>query len=537
MKFEKIFLNEKIFFYLILTLNIIPALSLKFFLTLDGPAHLYNGNIIKNLIVGHSQVINSMYVFNNIITPNWSGHFILAVLSLIFNGFMTEKIFIILNLIFLPISFRYLIKIVSPSNRNLSYLIFPFTYSFLFQCGFFNFCISFVFMFLTLGYWYKNSVKPHIRHVIMFTILLTITFFSHILIFVFLVTILTLLMIVNCLKDYNNLKVFVISLLKKSTILFLAALPSIFFMIQFLLNVKFESTTEKYPLNELIKWIINVRPLVLFNFEKESLISSYFIFIYLTVFIYTIIFRIKKVLSKHSDSIGALSSLKYGLVVSDVILLFSILILTLFFILPNSASAGMMSDRLCVIFFIFFIFWIAVQSLKRWFYLIIVISTLVLHFLLLLQHYPSFKDLSNTANEIYKTSKHIKKESIVLSINWTDNWILGHSADYVGAEKPVILLNNYEPFYKWFPLRWKEDSFPNILFGDQQYIKDTWWYSNHNSSCTKIIDYIMIIGNSTLLNEPNKQELKAVIIKSYNLVYKSNNSFIVLYELKNNYFN
>jgi hypothetical protein len=533
MSIKKTLLNEKIFFYLILILNIIPVLSLKFFLTLDGPAHLYNANLIKDLFIGNSPLISSLYKFNNVITPNWSGHFILAVLSFMFTGFMTEKIFIILNLIFLPVSFRYLVKSISPLNRNLSYLIFPFTYTFLFQCGFFNFCISFIFIFLTLGYWYKNEKKLSFKQIIVLSVLLTITYFSHILGFAFLGSLLTLLMVGTCLKNYGNLRVFVISVLKKSLVLFLAALPSIILMIQFFLNIKTESNHEKYPLHELFKWIINVRPLILFNFGKESQISQFFNLIYLSIFISTIIFRIKKVRSERNKRDNFLSALKQGLFVSDTILLFSLFVLVLFFLIPNGASAGMMSDRLCVLFFIFLILWLAIQSLQKWFYFIIMFLTLGLNILLLIEHYPSYVGLSDTADEIYKVSNHIKDESIVYSINWTDNWMLGHSADYLGAEKRVILLDNYEPNYKWFPLLRREDNFPKVLLGDQQYVKDTWWYSNPDSRFTRSIDYIMIFGNTGLLNDPIKHELKDALEKNYDLAYTSENNSYMLYALKN----
>jgi len=532
MNIKKILLNEKAFFCLIVLLNAIPVLSLKFFLTLDGPAHLYNGNIIKDLIVGNSPLINSLYEFNPVITPNWSGHFILAVLSLVFNGFITEKIFILLYLIFLPVSFRYLTNAISPSSRNLSYLIFPFSYAFLFECGFFNFCIAFIFMFFTLGYWYKNSEKPKIYHVIILCLLLTVTFFSHILIYGFLGAVLLLLMIGSCIRDFKGLKVFAGCILEKSLILFIAALPSLILLIQFLISIKFESTYEKYPFDVLLKWIIKVRPLILFNFEKESLITIFFIFIYLSALLYTVIIRVKSIASRQLHGGHFLFSLKQGIVVSDVILLFSFFLLTLFFIIPNSASAGMMSDRLCVGFFIFLIIWLAIQPYRKWFSYIIIVSTLVLHFSILITHYPSYKGLSNIANEIYKTSEYVKDESIVVSVNLTDNWMLGHSADYMGADKAIVLYN-YEAFYKWFPLRWNKDNIPDLLIGDRQTIKSIWWYSNPNSAIKRKVDYVMLFGSTGLLYEPNMQELKYVLYENYNLIYKSSDSYILLFELKN----
>lgn len=529
MNIKKILLNEKTFFALIIILNTFPLLSLKFFLTLDGPAHLYNGNIIKNLIVGNSPLISSLFTFNPIITPNWTGHFILAVLSLVFNGFLTEKIFILLYLIFLPVSFRYLIGSISPSNRNLSYLIFPFTYTFLFQCGFFNFCIAFIFMFFTLGYWYKNGEKPKIHHGIILCLLLTATFFSHILIYGFLGVILILLMTGSFIRDFKNLKVFTGELLKKSLILFIAALPSLILLIQFLLNIKFESTYEKYPFIVLLEWIIKVRPLILFNYEKESLITIFIFLLYFSALLYTVIFRVKNLISRRMHDTHSLSFFKHGVVISDVILLFSFFLLTLFFVIPDSASAGMMSHRLCVGFFIFLILWLAIQPYRKRVSYLIIGSALVLHFSLLIRHYSAHKRLSKIATEIYQSSKFVKEETFVVSLNLTDDWIIGHAADYMGADKAVVLYN-YEAFYQWFPVIWQKDNFPDLLLGDRCSVKNIWWYSNPKSTVKRRIDYVMLFGSTGLLYKPNLKELKDVLYKNYTLLYKSSDNSILLFE-------
>ena len=157
MNHNKFNLIEKYFFLLITGLNLIPILSRKFFPTLDGPAHLYNAQLIKSLLFDNYTLLGDFFIFNQEPIPNWTGHIILSFFNLFLPSFVAEKILLLSYMIGLPLSFRALIKTIAPSNRLFSYLIFPFTYSFVFFLGFYNFCIALVLILITLNYWVKHE--------------------------------------------------------------------------------------------------------------------------------------------------------------------------------------------------------------------------------------------------------------------------------------------------------------------------------------------------------------------------------------------
>gem|GEM_PF-4258636 len=48
-------------FSFLLFLNLIPILLLKYFVTLDGPSHLYNANLIKHLLLNTPPYITISY--------------------------------------------------------------------------------------------------------------------------------------------------------------------------------------------------------------------------------------------------------------------------------------------------------------------------------------------------------------------------------------------------------------------------------------------------------------------------------------------
>jgi hypothetical protein len=531
---KKLLLKENMFFYIILVLNTFPVLLVKYFYTIDGPSHFYNATLIKDLILGNSPLVTSLYKFNSMIPPNWTGHFIFSILSLFFNAALTEKIFTLLFIIFLPVSFRYLVKTISPSTRTLSYLIFPFTYTYLYEAGFFNFCISFIFLFLSLGYWYKHEGKFHIRQILLLSFLLILTFFSHILVFAVLEMLIVLITIGNELKENNNRKLLFANLFRRLSVLILASIPALILMINFFLKITPHSSNERFSSHELWMWVTNVKPLVLFNFTVESKISHYFALIYLAIFLYSVILRIKKIYENRAENTSFILAIRDSLFVTDLILLASFFILALLFLIPDGASAGMMSERLCLFFFILWITWLAIQTLPKWFYILIVIATLGVDTYLINAHWPGYKDLSNYACEINKAAQNIRNESIVYKVNWNDHWMLGHITDYLGTDKPIILTNNYEAELKWFPLVYKDKNLPKFIFDDQQFVKGISWGSNSDSSRVRKIDYIFIFGNILKLDEPKFQGLKNGLMKNYSLVYSSTNHAYLLYALKVN---
>jgi hypothetical protein len=523
MQFSKRYFNERTLFYTVLVIMCLPALTMKYFLTLDGPSHLYNSVVIRELLLGKSPLITYFYEFNPVITPNWTGHFIMAVLGLVFNGWMTEKIFILLYLALLPLSFRYLVLSVAPGNRNLSYLIFPFSYTFLFQCGFFNFCLAFILMFFTAGWWYRRQERLNAGNLIILALLLGVTWFSHSIVFAVTGAMLGLLTLASCIKENKSLKMFVAALIRRWAALLLAAVPAIVLMIHFLAGTNVNSPGVEVTKTELWLWLLYVKPLVVSNTDKEYVVTTLFTAVYLAIIIYTIIRRIRLIRT---------SSFVEAFEVSDGVLLLSLFALVLLFTVPANSGAGVMSDRLVAIFFMTWVTWLALQPLSGWLHKAVTGSTLVLTLVLLAGHFQAFSHFSGRAESFRRLSGYIGKEAIVLPVNWTGSWNLGHAAGYIGTDKPMVLLDNYETITTWFPLQWKAEGFPKVLMGNREWVEDTWWYSNHKSHEIRRIDHVVLYGRTERLDEPGKADLKKVLFDQYYLAYRSPDGFFLLFTLR-----
>ena len=165
----------------IILLNVILLFTTKFYPTMDGPSHLYNVEVIKQLIAGN-ETIAEFFDINPIAIPNWTGHFLLLLFRFFAPSWLAEKFLISLYIIMLPVSFRMLVRKLSGSY-GLSVLILPFVFNLLFHMGFYNYSLSFIFFFLAGTCWLNTFEKPaFFRYLVCFLFLLLI-YFSAILTF------------------------------------------------------------------------------------------------------------------------------------------------------------------------------------------------------------------------------------------------------------------------------------------------------------------------------------------------------------------
>ena len=154
---ERLLRWEPILFYLMLVLNWWPVLSVTYFPSLDGPAHLYNADLIQSILFEKDSFVADYFSFHREPVPNWTGHLLLMFLGFFFSALWTQKIFLIVLISALPLAFRALMKTAQPAHHWFSWLVFPFVYSFVFYLGFYNFLLGLVFLMITLAFNLRGS--------------------------------------------------------------------------------------------------------------------------------------------------------------------------------------------------------------------------------------------------------------------------------------------------------------------------------------------------------------------------------------------
>ena len=131
------------------------------------------------------------------------------------------------------------------------------------------------------------------------------------------------------------------------------------------------------------------------------------------------------------------------------------------------------------------------------------------------------------ASEIVKAGEGIKAGSVILPVNNNPYWYLSHFSNYLGVDKPMIILENYEADNAYFPLRWKPEGHPAMQAELPCY---TWRKTNHKVQA-KPIDYVFILGDTaTMEGYECNQALKILLSKQGKRTFKGEH--IELYQIK-----
>ncbi len=516
---------EPYFFLLVCLLNAIPLFLHRFFPTMDGPAHLYNSTLIGDVLFGDNS-LQDYYIFRGRPVPNWIGHFLLSIFDIVLPAWLAEKALLLSYFIFLPLSFR---KLVSQfGNVWASYLIFPFTYSLLFFMGFYNLSLSLIFLFVTIAYWVRHQDNLNTKKGLILFGLITAAFFSHVFIYAILLFTLFLFSLQSFLKQETRE---IGALVKKNLYLLAASALSLIFFFMFLGTSQLPSTDRQLPFYELVKWIEDVRPLIALDYDKERSFTRLIFYVAMTLSGMIIYQRFTKLDFKNGFTIQKITRSGFFLA-SDVFALIALLLLTLYIKVPDGAGAGMMSDRFCLLFYFFFITWIASQPLPK---RILIPTTFIILFLSykLIDFYKDpVKDMNTVAVELEKAGEHIEPYSTVLPINRSGHWLMPHVSNYAGINTPIVLLENYEASLDWFPIGWNNEKMPRYMFGDLAGSPCYWWKTDSEGK-KELIDYVLIFGGQPF-DENCQTEYDRIITTYYEPVYSSDSYKLELFKLKSN---
>ncbi len=512
---------EKIFFFIAILASLWPVLCSNVFAMLDAPAHMYNTKLIYEVIFKQNEAVKEFYIFNPLIVPNWTGHVLLLFLFTFFNGLWTQKIFIIIYLVFFPLSFRYLIR-ANKGNITLSYFAFPLSYSFFFFLGFFNFLIGLPIMFFGMAYWLKNYKKNKWNHYLILALFSLLVYFSHPILFAVWCLFIALLWLYEllCVLYFKNPYS---SFIKNSTYLISSVLPSVILAFLYIIYQPEAQNTVTLSTKELFSWILNIRSILVFSIINE-LKYSYVLTLGLLIFTTTALAYSVFLFIKEKEKLNSKHIMRFFWF--DL----SLLILIMYLILPDETNGGgFISSRLNFMFFISFTLGLASLNQFKFINIIFVALVLFMFHKQLFYYYSGMALLNKNAETLIKINDYIDENACLISVDKTQNWMQGHLCNYVGVDKTVIMQHNYEASKKYFPLIWNTKQKPELFFGNLKAYNPCVWLMPSENGVSKEADYVLIYGNN-LLGEPCDSLINNAIESNYTLYFKSSDDFVKLYK-------
>jgi hypothetical protein len=519
----------KFWFVILVFLNASPILIFQYYPTLDGPTHLYNANLLKEILINRNEHVQQFFALNHEIVPNWTSHFILVLFRLVFSPVLSNKIFLLIIAIGLPLSIFSFITRITPQNKLLTVFSLPFVYIYLFGLGFYNYCLSLVLLFITLNYWIHNKKhKPILKILVMF-ILVTISYFSHIYLFI------TLLVAVGFYTIYQLISQIILNEKKYQKylidllLLLAISLPALILLYKFLIVKEVPSLNNRLPVAELVKYIVDVKPIIIHNYLAEVKFTRILFILVLVLFTYSAFkFFIEL---KHFQLKQSLLSIKTYLFLITLIFLF----LFIFYSNPDS-DGGYIPVRICTILYLFIFCWLSTLNYPGFIKIISFITILIINFSVLMIEHKSLAEEDRLGKKFIEASLFVKENSTILPVRHWDKMLDLHYAHLLGLNKPVVILENYEATTCHFPVVWNPAGVPEINFGDT-IITDICLYTKfpENPVSETLVDYAIVWGDEDM--NDCKRELMNIINDNYDLVYNSQDSIVKLYKLKPEYYN
>lgn len=100
--------------------------------------------------------------------------------------------------------------------------------------------------------------------------------------------------------------------------------------------------------------------------------------------------------------------------------------------------------------------------------------------------------MSRSCYQIYDTGWRIEKNARIYCMNFSTHWLEGHVLNYLGADNSLVLYDNYECYQNYFPLKWKDQEFIQVINND-------FYAGAYTKAVIDHVDYVAV------LDEPDQK--------------------------------
>lgn len=479
----------------------------SWFPTVDGPAHLYNSKLILDALTGTAELPAYMQWGN--LTTNWLGHGILVILLAIMSSEWAETCIQLLQVLGLPLAFRFMIRSVR-GNMAFAVLAFPYSYSFLFFYGFYNFNIALILALLTFGLWWRDHTSASLGNRISVMTLAILTAFAHIFGLAFLLLLVGTSVLIRTIRNWNT------GMLKEAVTSFLPFIPSMGLLMAFVVSSTETQGPDVYqPISELWKSLVRVASSKGIEYGKEGVFSQWILYVHILML--TALPFVLRRQDRESSSLGIALSLATALLLSA------------YFILPDGKEgyAGFVNSRLLLLFFTLLALTMSIVKWPRWISFGVLTIITYISIGMLGVYINANRANGQMASALVGLSDSIRPGSVVVPFIASDKFILGHISGYLGVQQNVILLDNYEAALSYFPLSWKKSALPNFTVNGQHHLASCPSWPTNSANAELEVDYVLLVED-----RPSEctAHLRAMLDSTHTLINSESTGPLFLYE-------
>lgn len=428
--------REQLSFFIWVLLHALPIIVIPFFMSYDGPAHLYNSRLLAEWLGPNRLWFEGFLFLQQEPLPNWITYLLLAGFGEITNYFIADKLLQVIYVFSTLYGFRYLVRSFQPKASLLTWL--GSILVFHSMTGMYNFSMSLPLLMWTSGFYYRQSGIFRPRALGILFLLSLALYFAHIT--GYLVTGLFCGFILleqqgvawrqGTFKLGAALRAFALTLL-----FFLPTLG----MAGYFIAKRSDATTHAFSTELLLEKLFRMDALILFNVGKESFILK-FVFLFIALGLlhfweHRKAFRLK----------------------IQALWLVIIVMLTLYFVVPDASMGASYTSVRLQLFFIFFAFVLfASRQLSPTKELLAWLVSLIISMAQLEYYARAWKGLSKDVAIWEQAGRVLPNQSRVLTLNYSGHWYHEHISNFLALDTPAVMMyENYEASNDYFPFRFQ----------------------------------------------------------------------------------
>ncbi len=500
-----------------------------FYLTGDGPTHLYNARMLKDVWAGEGDYYLGFYSISAHVDPNWTGHIILAKLLSVASPAVAEKLFITLYVIIFITGFKKLISVVE-GNKYLPLVAFVFLFSHTLTKGFYNFNMSIGLSIWLIAMWLSYLKAPGIKKFIIIIVITAITFVTHPIGWVFGMGVCFLSVLSSVISSEKQSKWrFLIS---QSLLLLLTALPFVWLLYGY--NSRHQSDVHLAYHKDRFGKIFEFADFTTHTSAEEvwaGWMGYSLVYIVLIALLYGLVF--KKIDKKYL-----------------LMILLPFILLFVYLYVPENMSGGGMLDmrarQLLLLSLGLSFMFIKLEHYQTVFFSVLFF---VFYSAISIARIPTLVRAGKAISEYISLNASIDKESVLLPLSFSHNgrlvngdyisdknWLFQHAAGYIGAANKLIVLDNYEANTGYFPFIWKENKNPyrhlSVNNGIEDQLPDA-DIAKYEAIASTSVDYILLwCYKDEYRDNEHIDKLLNYIEQHYSVKYVSDKTRAVLYKKK-----
>ena len=495
--------NSKILFCYILFLLVHIGLVwlLPYFPSQDGPSHMYNLLILKDLVNGGKEW-GSIYSYHFRATPNLAFLLISYPLLNLFPALVVEKIFISIYILLLGGSVLLFLGTFNEKSLPFIFFVFPVIFSFNLLMGFYSYVITVPFFLIAFSLCWKIRKQNMTWKFFIFNLSAFVLFYFHLIPFV--LFLLSLVFITGVRTKGINKNI--ISQLK----LLILISPSLFILFLHLIKSQGDFPADFSYLFSIPWYLYLFRDLLTFSSLTLSpwqmipgFIFSFLFWYFLFASVFPI-FQDRYGKGKKAESIP--SSVK-------VLIYFSVTLILIYLVAPSRFGGGdFFNQRFpwLILLILLPILRYDEKLISKRFVLIsgpsIAAFFLVINIFVFYQEAIKIKQFSNGLNTDLSKGAYVM---IYKRWNPRPHWprvdVLRHAASYYGIYKGLADIGNYETVFDYFPVKFKDKTleFPpidqiqykveTIEWGEYPSIRYIFGWNVENEDTKKLKKYFHVI--------------------------------------------